>query len=143
DPTRVLPARTRGFLPMSTQITVAFVQQYKDQIILQYQQTGSRLRGKVREQSVDGKVAYFERLGATAAIKRTTRHTDTPQVDSPHSRRMVSMSDYEWADLIDQQDRVRLLIEPANEYARNAANALGRAYDLEVIAAFDGTAYSG
>ena len=128
---------------MSVEITTAFVQQYKSNVLTLYQQAGSKLRGSVREEGITGKNYFFERLGATAAVKRTTRHSDTPIVDSPHSRRMVTLVDYEWADLVDQVDKIRLLITPESEYARNAANALGRAYDDEVIAAFDGTAKSG
>jgi hypothetical protein len=128
---------------MSVEITTAFVQQYKSNVLTLYQQAGSRLRGSVREESLTGKNYFFERLGATAAVLRTTRHSDTPLVDSPHSRRMVTLKDYEWADLVDQADKIRLLISPESEYARNAAMALGRAYDDEIIVAFDGTAKSG
>jgi hypothetical protein len=128
---------------MSFDITTAFVQQYKNNVINLYQQQGSVLRGSVREQQVTGKQVYFERLGATAAVKRTTRHSDTPLVSSPHTRRMCAMVDYEWADLVDQQDKIRILISPDSEYAQNAAWALGRAYDDEIIFAFDGVANSG
>lgn len=128
---------------MSFQITEWFVQQYKANVISLYQQRGSKLRGKVREEALTGKQHFFERLGATAAVKRTTRHSDTPIVDSPHSRRMVTLVDYEWADLVDQQDKIRMLVDPSSEYAQNAAAALGRAYDDEVIAAFDADAKAG
>jgi hypothetical protein len=107
------------------------------------QQVGSRLRSTVRSESITGTSAYFDRLGATAAVLRTTRHGDTPLVDSPHSRRRVSTAPYEWADLIDQADKVRLLIEPTSDYARNAANAMGRTMDDLIIAAASGTAYTG
>lgn len=128
---------------MSQQITTAFVQQFKANVINLYQQQGSKLRNFVREEQVEGKLRYFERLGVTAAVKRTTRHGDTPLIDSPHSRRLVTMVDYEWADLVDQQDKIRLLISPESEYAKNAAWALGRAFDNEIIGAFDGTAFAG
>src|SRR3990167_11173338 len=128
---------------MSQQIDQARVSQFKSNVTALYQQNGSKLKGKVREETLVGKQHFFERLGATAAVKRTTRHTDTPQVDSPHSRRMVSASDFEWADLVDQQDKLKMLIDPQSDYAVNAAKALGRAYDDEVIAAFDGLVYSG
>ena len=94
-------------------------------------------------ETVVGKHAYFERIGAVSAQKRVSRHSDTPQIDTPHSRRRVSMSDYEWADLIDQQDRVRTLIDPTSSYAQAAAFALGRAMDDEIITAISGTAFSG
>ena len=50
---------------------------------------------------------------------------------------------YEYADLIDSQDRVRTLIDPTSSYALAAAWALGRAVDDEIIAAATGTAYTG
>ena len=50
---------------------------------------------------------------------------------------------YEYADLIDSQDRVRTLIDPTSSYAIAAAYALGRAVDDEIIAACTGTAYTG
>jgi len=128
---------------MSQQIGEARVSQFKANITALYQQNGSKLKGKVREEPLQGKQHFFERLGSTAAVKRTTRHADTPQVDSPHSRRMVTASDFEWADLIDQQDKLKMLIDPQSDYAVNAAKALGRSYDDEVIAAFDGSAFSG
>ena len=53
------------------------------------------------------------------------------------------MVDYEYADLIDNQDKIRTLIDPTSSYALAAAYALGRAQDDEIIAAVSGTAYSG
>ena len=47
-------------------------------------------------------------------------------VDTPHSRRMVTMDAYEWADLIDDADKVQMLIDPTSTYARAAAAAMGR-----------------
>jgi hypothetical protein len=53
------------------------------------------------------------------------------------------MSDYEYADLIDDQDKVRLLVDPTSTYSRAAAAAMGRAMDDVIIAAALGTAYTG
>ena len=53
------------------------------------------------------------------------------------------MADYEFADLIDQQDKVRLLIDPTSSYAKAAAYAMGRAMDDVIIAAALGTANTG
>ena len=128
---------------MSTQITTAFVEQYKSNVLHLAQQKGSRLRNAVRVEMVTGKSAFFERIGSTAAEKRTSRHSDTPRMDTPHSRRKVSLDDYDWADLIDQEDKVRMLISPQAEYAIAGANAMGRAMDTAIIDAATGTAYSG
>jgi hypothetical protein len=51
--------------------------------------------------------------------------------------------DYEWADLIDDQDKVRMLINPQSPYAVNGAYAMGRAIDDEILAAFFGTSKTG
>jgi hypothetical protein len=128
---------------MSTQITTAFVEQYSANIQMLSQQMGSLLRDAVRNESVVGKDAYFDQIGKVTAVLKTSRHSDTPQIDTPHSRRRVSLADYEFADLIDQQDKVRLLIDPTSSYAKAAAYAMGRAMDDVIIAAALGTANTG
>ena len=128
---------------MSSQITTAFVQQYSANIQMLSQQMGSLLRDKVRQESVVGKNAFFDQVGSVTAQLKTSRHSDTPQIDTPHSRRRVSLADYEFADLIDQQDKVRLLIDPTSSYAQAAAMAMGRAMDDVIIAAATGTAFTG
>lgn len=128
---------------MSVQVTTAFVEQYKANVYHLTQQKGSKLRRAVRVENVNGTNAYFEQIGATAARQRTTRHADTPRMDIPHSRRRVSLSDYDWADLVDNEDQIRLLIDPTSPYADAAAMAMGRAIDDVIIAAADGTAYTG
>lgn len=127
---------------MSTEVNKAFVQQFRNNLIHLAQQKGSRLRDTVMSRSVTGKYDHFDRLGAVSAQLRTSRHGDTPQIDTPHSRRRVGLNDYEWADLIDRQDEVRMLIDPKSDYARAGANALGRAIDDVIIAAAIGNASS-
>ena len=128
---------------MSNQITTAFVQQYSSNVQMLAQQMGSRLREAVDVESITGKNAYFDQVGVTAAQIRTSRHASTPQIDTPHSRRRVSLADYEWADLIDDADKVRMLADPTSSYAKAAAAAMGRSMDDVVITALGGTAYSG
>ena len=128
---------------MSTQITTAFSQQFSSNVQLLSQQMGSVLRGAVSEESVTGEKAFFDQIGSTAAVKRTSRHGDTPMVETPHSRRMVTMDSYEWADLIDDADKVRMLIDPTSTYARAAAAAMGRSMDDAIIEAATGTSKTG
>ena len=128
---------------MSNQITTAFVQQYSNNVQMLSQQKGSLLRSAVDVETVNGKNAFFDQVGSALAVKRTTRHADTPQMDTPHARRRVSLVDYEYADLIDNQDKIRTLIDPTSSYATAAAYALGRAQDDEIIASLSGTAFTG
>lgn len=125
---------------MSIEINKAFVQQFSDNLMHLSQQKGSRLVDSVMMQQVTGKYAFFDRLGATSAVKRTSRHGDTPLIDSPHSRRRVQMDDYEWADLIDKQDKIRMLTSPESDYVQAGAWALGRSMDDEIIRALTGNA---
>ena len=128
---------------MSNQITTAFVQQFSANITTLSQQQGSILRGAVRQESVTGEKAFFDQVGSTAAVKRTSRHGDTPLVETPHSRRMVTMDSYEWSDLIDDADKVAMLADPTNVYAQSASFAIGRAMDDAIIEAATGTAKTG
>lgn len=128
---------------MSTQITTAFSQMFSANVQLLSQQRGSILRGGVDEESVTGEKAFFDQVGQAAAVKRTTRHGDTPMVETPHSRRMVTMDQYEWADLIDDADKVKMLIDPTSTYAQAAAAAMGRAMDDAIIEAATGVAKTG
>ena len=129
---------------MSSQITTAEVEQYQSNVLDIVQQRGSRLRGAVMVDSdVNGKRKFTDQVGTTEAIKRTSRHGDSPLVNTPHLRRALTLVDYEWGDLIDDADKIRLLIDPESAYARNAAWAMGRAMDDEIISAALGTAYTG
>jgi len=128
---------------MSSQVTTAFVQQYSANVQMLSQQMGSLLRDKVRVESVVGKNAFLDQVGSVTAVEKTSRHSDTPQIDTPHARRRISLADYEFADLIDQSDKVRLLIDPTSSYAQAAAMAMGRAIDDVIITAALGTAYTG
>ena len=128
---------------MSTQITTAFVNQFSANVQMLSQQMGSLLRNAVDTESVNGEKAFFDQVGQAAAVLRTSRHADTPLVETPHTRRMVTMSDYEYADLIDDSDKVRLLVDPTSTYSRAAAAAMGRAMDDVIITAALGTSQTG
>ena len=128
---------------MSTQITTAFVEQYSANVTMLAQQMGSVLRSAVDVETIKGKNAFFDQIGSVTAQVRSSRHGSTPQLDTPHSRRRVSLADYEWADLIDDLDKVRMLIDPTSAYAKAAAAAMGRAMDDVIIAALGGSADTG
>ena len=124
-------------------ISTAFVNQFSANVQMLSQQMGSRLRAAVDVETVNGEKAFFEQVGSAAAVVRTTRNADTPLIETPHERRMVTMSDYEYASLIDDQDKVRTLIDPTSSYGQAAAAAMGRAMDDVIISAALGTANTG
>lgn len=129
---------------MSFNITTHFVQQYTTNVQLLLQQKGSKLRNTVTVGSYTGKAAKaIEQVGPVTAQKRTIRHGDTPLISTPADARWVFPVDYEWADLIDDQDKLRMLIDPTSSYSQNGAYALGRAMDDEIISAFFADAKTG
>ena len=128
---------------MSIQITTSFVEQYSSNVTMLSQQMGSKLRGSVDVETINGKNAFFDQVGVTAAQIRTSRHGDTPQIDTPHSRRRLSLADYEWADLVDDVDKVRMLVDPTSSYAKAAAAAMNRSIDDVIITAMNASASTG
>lgn len=128
---------------MSFTITDAFVQQFSGAIRMTSQQKKARVRPVVLEDSITGDSAYMEQVAPTAAKKQTSRHGDSPVVGTQHLRRRVAPYTYDWGDLIDKDDRVRMLIDPESTYVLSASQALERGIDDELIAAAFGTAYVG
>jgi len=128
---------------MSFQIDTAFVEQFEGNIDLLSQQMDSRFGGYVRTESQTGEAAYFEQVGPTDVEEAASRHDDTPRMDTPHARRKVSLRTFRWADLIDNADKVRMLIDPTSTYARNAVMSFNRKRDQIIIEAALGIAYTG
>jgi hypothetical protein len=128
---------------MSFTVTDAFVQQFTGNVWYLAQQVESRLRGKVLEDQITGESAYMEQVAPSAAQKITSRHSDSPIMNTQHLRRRLAPYDYGWGDLVDNLDKVKLLIDPASTYARTGAMAMNRGQDDEIIGAFFGTAYTG
>jgi hypothetical protein len=129
---------------MPDTITVASVQQYRANVELLLQQTDSRFAGKVDQGSYVGKAAsVVEQFGEATAQQRTSRHADTPLLDLSQEKRWVHPADYEWGSLIDNQDKLRAIIELTSPYAQAGAAAMQRKIDDIIITAFFATAYTG
>jgi len=129
---------------MGVQITTAFVQQYSTNVGMLLQQQGSRFRAHVREQACFGQAAtYVEQFGKVNGVKNLARNSDTPIVGTPQDRRWVYPSDYDWADLVDQEDKLRLLIDPTAPITLAGVYALGRNIDDEIINGIFGNCYDG
>lgn len=128
---------------MSFQVDTALVQAYRSNIDIKFQQAGSRLRSAVRNESQASEYEFYDRIGPTDAVEVTSRHSDTPLISTPHDRRRVGLRDFDWADLIDNKDKLRMLADPTSPYTMNAVMALGRKMDDIIIESAFGTAYTG
>ena len=127
----------------TSSIDASFVEAFKSNVIHLCQQKPSRLRSTVDSMTVKAEIANVERIGSKEAVEKTTRHTETPILDVPHSRRRFPMQDMQWADLIDEEDEIRMLISPKSAYAQAAAWAMNRQYDNLIIAALGGNSTDG
>jgi hypothetical protein len=130
-------------MPVST-ITTAFVKQYADNLFILSQQKGSKLQACVRNEPItSAEEAYWDTLGTVAAQKKTTRHGPTPNNEQTHGRRKCTPEDYNTCSLIDNEDKLKMIIDPTNGFALTQAAALGRTKDDIIIEAALGTALIG
>jgi hypothetical protein len=126
---------------MSFQVTEAFVQAFSANFYHLAQQMESRLSSRVRvESGIVGDSKKINRIGATAAQKKTTRHGDTPLIETPHSTRWIDLDDYEWADLVDELDKKKMLASPESDYLKAGVAAMNRAKDDVIYEAARGAA---
>jgi hypothetical protein len=128
---------------MSVEITKHFVDQYRGNLETLVRQKGSRLRGAVRVESINGKQSFFDQIGETTANEQSGRHQDIEYSDTEHARRMVTTKLVYSSDLVDGADKIRMLADPTNEYAKAQADAIGKKIDDVILAAMLGTAYTG
>lgn len=125
-------------------VPVHYIQQYTSNIQLLLQAKGSKLRPYVSWGSHTGKQAVpVEQIGATNATKRSGRAQPLTPVDLPENRRWVFPTTYDWNTLVDNFDKLKMLIDPTSSYTTSGLYAMGRALDDELIAAFFGTAMTG
>lgn len=130
---------------MSVSIPTAYVDQFSATVHLLAEQRMSRLRSSVQSEAVTGDSFSKDRIGSTQdeANLITSLHGDTPLNNTPHTRRWGFVSDYDVADLIDKQTRVKLLIDPDSSYTIRHAGVMGRQMDQVIIDAIEGTAKTG
>lgn len=124
---------------MSQQITEAFVQQFADNFRHLAQQMQSRFEPHVSiEPNIVGMSKSINRMGQRTAKRRTQRHADTPINEQPHSTRFVDLFDWDDGDMIDDQDKIRMLVDPTSDYVKAMVASLNRAKDDVVIASMGG-----
>ena len=128
---------------MASTIDTAFVNSYHGMLEHQFQQKGSRLRGTVRSVSQNSEYDYWDRVGESTAHQMITRHADTQYDDENLTRRRNQVTGYNTAKLFDNQDKLRMIVDPKSGFAESQSMALGRQMDSAIISAASGTAYTG
>lgn len=128
---------------MSHLVSTHHVKQFNDNVMYLSQQKGSKFRDKVTIEDLKGKKGAYDQLGPTTPTRRVGRHSDTRLVNTPHYRRWITAVTYDWADLVDDDDKIKMLYDPTNPYAVNAGMAFARQKDDVIIAAMFADVESG
>jgi hypothetical protein len=125
--------------------TVWYEKAYGDNIAMLLQQKGTKLRDTVLvDTDFKAEYKFYNQIGSTEAIAKTSRFQNVPEIDADHQRRRVSKLNYVHPTFFDSWDALSNgLIDPTSNYAMSAVAALNRKLDDIIITAANGTAYSG
>ncbi len=127
---------------MVNTIDVARVQEYfKNNFLHLASQRDSRTDVAVAQSKmINGKQAFFDRVGLTNVQLKVGRHEDSPILDVPHTRRMISLDTWKWGDMIDKSDILRISGDPTSAYLKEAVGAMNRKKDALFISSAIGNA---
>lgn len=102
---------------------------------LALQQMGSKLRGTVREQAIQGAklMSPIQQIEPVQMVAVSGRFSDKNFGNNNYTRRWVSPTDYIGDTLIDTFDLLKTQIDPKGETVSSWAQACGRAFDDSII----------
>ena len=127
---------------MAWTVDINFNQSYTRTLQKLYQSDPMEVRSAVRVEPMQGKSLNVERLGGVNFVPVTSRHQETPFTPMAHSRRRLTTSDYAVSELIDDLDKVRMLVSPQSDYTSNFVAAWHRRVAKTVTAAALGNSVS-
>jgi len=124
-------------------ITEAFKNEYNDILMHKVQQQDTRLRGTVMiDMDFTGEAKYYDQLGQTAVVARTSRNQATPIINPDHDKRKLTGTEYFHAFLLDKGDELSMAVNPNTGYVNAQAKAFARNLDDVIYTQLLGTAYS-
>lgn len=121
---------------MANTIDQAFIKQFETEVHMAYQRMGSKLRNTVRQSTVTGSTARFQKIGSGSASTKA-RNSDVTTMELAHTYVEATMSDYYAAEYIDKLDELKININERQAVAQSAAAALGRKTDELIYTAMD------
>lgn len=130
-------------MPWVNNIEVSLINSYHSNVEMAFQQKRSRLQDTVTNGTQNSEFDFWDRIGSVEANEVEGRNTDTVISATPFDRRRLQTKTYDWADLIDKKDKLRMLADPSSSYVMNAVMALNRKKDRVIIEAATDVAYTG
>src|SRR5262249_17847864 len=129
---------------MSENLFKLYVTQFSTILKLKLQQQTSKLRGRCMEGQHYGKQASpVQYIGAIQMKTPAGKFAPIERQDVDFTRRWVFPVDKEASQLIDNFDKLKLLMDPTAQYSSVAASAVAREWDDRLIGAFFTTAQIG
>lgn len=129
---------------MSVNAPNHYVIQYANTIQLLLQQKGSKLRQHVMSGTHYGKQASpVDQIGAINMQPAGSRYSPLGRVDAVLDRRWVFPQDFDLNQMIDNFDKLKMLLDPQSSYVQNAVYAAGRKMDDLIVSAFFADAKTG
>ena len=123
---------------------VSFVQNYGRNVQMMAQQQASRLRDKVLTENPVGTRHYFDLYNTNDAMRQVTdRFADIQATDTKFQRVAVDLLDYDDAKMVDNFDKLKMLIDPMSPIVQAQAAQMGRQIDDIIIAGAFGNMLSG
>ncbi len=113
---------------------------FKDTLLLESQQMGSRLEQTVRIETMEGNKTFFDKLGKVSTYTKTTRNQDKNPSDITFERRQVQETFLEFDHHFDKEDLIKYVQDPKSEVMQSAIARLARDKDLVIHNALAGNA---
>jgi hypothetical protein len=113
---------------------------FKDVLLHEAQQNGSRLEQVSMVESMEGNKTFFDKLGKVAHRVKTSRNEDDVYADQTFERRQVQEQLAQFATLLDREDLIKHVSNPKSELVRAATMELGRRKDEVIMDAMAGNA---
>lgn len=120
---------------MPYDVTQAQKVQFQDGLTHRLQQKKSKLEAAVRVVEQKGKETSVDRIGTAKPVKKTTRYADTPFIPTEFDRRWIMSDTYHWSDLVDDDDKLRMIHDPTSELLMAAQMGMERTKDDVIIEA--------
>jgi len=128
---------------MGVSVEDVAIETYQNTVRFLAQQAMARVEPWVQTVNTKSEAHNWDRLGTQEATEKTGRLVDTPEQDYPWSRRKSIPVTYHTGDTTEQEDIVKMLLDPNTAIARAQAMAMKRAFDDELIRAATGASRDG
>lgn len=128
---------------MSDQIVTAYVKGFNASIYRLLQQEDSRFSMCVRKENQKSEQEFWDQIGAVNSSEVNQRFPDSPVMNTPHDRRVVTLRKFHLGDFFDSFDEMQTVIDPTSDYMQNFRAACNRDKDDVVVSAFFSDAGTG